>query len=1704
MLLLAWFASALRHPFDHPRVYIAHLIPTLESERDRPLELPPVPFQSRNLAEFDVLRPALAETVSENGLPRLRVSPGRGLDDLAGRLQALGTEESDVLVLYVSAHGVSYDGRAYLTWGEFPSGDPASSILVAELLQAVASQDARTKLILFDVGHVTSAPELGMLVNDFSRLLATELRTLNDDAVWAFVSNATFQGSSFSPSTRRSRFTEFVVRGLVGDADEDGDAVVDLGELERYVIREVGSRVDNSSGGATRQTPMLLRSGTSSSPNGEMPTIISVATLQSVTTPVGSASAPKDSTTGDEDVANTPDTAAGSDAGGNSSPGGSGGMPGAPSEPRDGSSSAEKVAKAPAADAPAASGLVPNGGPSEAEDGSTGRSPSANGPSRPESPRTTPQPKQSLPQPTSPATLATAVDSAFRLRDDLVDWSSPSLTPFEVAPHTWRRLELELLRLEQQAHFASYHPAQGDAVRRLTTTLRSLLADRSSTTVDFGPGRFPRLPLVTVDDPTTLGMQELFDQPATAASKPALLPTVYDGLLDSTSFDEFRAGLAKLGPAADRCAEVRLARRLVGASVDWSTTRRILRVQRFGERVAARSTWGHEWIVGDVALADSLLDEVVRLVTTEPWRVRAVDAERLLDQANTAYGRADRTQDDLERAKRVQARAAYVLPPLLAYGFSDLAAEASTRDLVDELVMAFEELDELTSSRRQENREQIDTKAAELLAILERADSALNGDDLVRSDRDADTPPVVPGDVQRALRLLATPYAAASRRREMWADAVAADERLERLLGRIPTIRHSPSEPPASRRRRAQFTRRAAAEVRVARLTTPSSDDRLSQLDATAKSIVERHPATGDVELDWDSTASFGRLLRDYQRAQKTRIAAMLTSQTDGVERIDDLRRAWLGSALMDSRTVGGSNQWTITTQLAVAETYEFLDWHRRRLVGRLVDAPAAERQSLDDDLLRVARMAASLPGRRTLPPSVGSTFTAEGTSVIELVTRVQGEMTVRVQNGDTKPQAVSLLLDFDAGLVRVTPRDDLAVSSAAHLQKLGVSRVGSRVALPPGLRPAFVLEPGETKEIDFDVRRVGTAPTSANVVFRALTATHVARHDTTVAVPHPVTTALEFSGPFDVRPVAGTLEVRAFPNRQTAYAAEVRSLVDVDDTLQVALHAPGRAVTLPDYSLSKREAAAVVADMRSRVLGAVTKVKLPARGVTRVAFTAPKTAGAGGPTQTPAPAASTTKVAGRSAADALPHGLVVVVESSSGRVSFHPISVAVLHPRGFVRASAEFDAKLRRLHARFVVTDDRFLPEGGLAVRGATDPTLPDSTLQHFVATIDRDSGEADLFLNVPENLSGALEFGVDVGGYPRAFRFRLGPELETGPVAVDVTRPRARLNSPSDGAAFAPSGRVIPLRLSADLPTSRGSTARFVEVGFDTNRDRRFGPNEATKRLMIDRSVQVLWGGFDALGRLQLASNVTDLTVSLTPPAVSNGRVNLLAHAVGGGRESWSVPHEVVFDGTPPSVSKVEIGPSAAVAPGTALTVSVEADDGALSGVASVRVGFDDGTGQFAKKPPVTAAMMGEAGRWQATVPTKGLETGGYRVLVEATDHAGNVSEPLSASVRLATAGELEKLARSKAVDVGGRVSFGGDPVADVTVSLAPENGKPLPSVTTDENGRFRLPAVPPGTYELQAKGVSRNKIRTLTQKLVVPVNGSGLPDLDLKLPR
>lgn len=491
--------------WDHRVTYVG--IMTTQHGR---LQVPLIPYQQHDKQALDELFSSYAK---ESSCRRLAETELSGLPEAADAFVACEAGRRDAAILYVSTHGLTYNGEPYLLQSDFAlpttgasTGDVTARGLypVSEFLTKLSESNAGLKLLLLDAGRIAYDPQLGVLSNSFPHLLAREVEAIDDPNLWVLVSHSNGQISGVDSSSEHTLFGKSVLDAFGGKADQLGDENLELSlsELYMYVWNSVARWTVE---GKPLQAPMLLR-GTKGFVGldaalgcdiilAELPPtaeedekeagdgdnegqVVRTAPRWPPSLGVAVVSAYQDSD-GNSTVENQEDLAEGDSVPGKSDPA-------EVHSSKTSTSEKKKDASADSSDATenplgAASELPPEKEPAEASENTP---------------------------------LATLI-KAWQQRDELMDSSPPGWSPVDFAPVYWRRLEASLLADEARIRCGLEPRSELDLV----------VADMISLETEMQGGMPQRYRTPLLVEPVALGLREFRrDRQLSNVDDPAMAP----------------------------------------------------------------------------------------------------------------------------------------------------------------------------------------------------------------------------------------------------------------------------------------------------------------------------------------------------------------------------------------------------------------------------------------------------------------------------------------------------------------------------------------------------------------------------------------------------------------------------------------------------------------------------------------------------------------------------------------------------------------------------------------------------------------------------------------------------------------------------------------------------------------------------------------------------------------------------------------------------------------------------------------------------------------------------------------------------------------------------------------------------------------------------------------------------------------------------
>jgi len=158
MVVLGWL---LIPPFFRSETHFVAM-PVVDYEV---LDAPPIPFSREDVQGFEPLADLLARRGEQGPVVLAELQTSEAMRSLlAGQLRNVVGRNKDVLILYLSANGVSDAGSAYLLCSDFdPTRPDTGRQNVRDVLKQIAACPAAVKLVILDSGRIVADPRLGMI-----------------------------------------------------------------------------------------------------------------------------------------------------------------------------------------------------------------------------------------------------------------------------------------------------------------------------------------------------------------------------------------------------------------------------------------------------------------------------------------------------------------------------------------------------------------------------------------------------------------------------------------------------------------------------------------------------------------------------------------------------------------------------------------------------------------------------------------------------------------------------------------------------------------------------------------------------------------------------------------------------------------------------------------------------------------------------------------------------------------------------------------------------------------------------------------------------------------------------------------------------------------------------------------------------------------------------------------------------------------------------------------------------------------------------------------------------------------------------------------------------------------------------------------------------------------------------------------------------
>lgn len=263
--------------------------------------LAPVPYGQQDVQAIEQVVAGRCSPVGERNLIKLTgyetSSAIRG--SLVEHMQGLPLRTKDVVLAYVRAQSfaaackpeidsdANSQASCWLAASDFSlaGGQPTGVVGCRTVIEALAAAKNKTTVVAMDLGDLRWDPRIGVVAGLVPSRLEQDVgrgagQNLDADGVWLMTSHDAFEFSSAYAGEKRSLFGKAFELALAGSADAppwgDGNGVIELDELARFVTAATSAWAQQISGGRSNQRPVVWKVGVGRVQLQEIPPRIAV------------------------------------------------------------------------------------------------------------------------------------------------------------------------------------------------------------------------------------------------------------------------------------------------------------------------------------------------------------------------------------------------------------------------------------------------------------------------------------------------------------------------------------------------------------------------------------------------------------------------------------------------------------------------------------------------------------------------------------------------------------------------------------------------------------------------------------------------------------------------------------------------------------------------------------------------------------------------------------------------------------------------------------------------------------------------------------------------------------------------------------------------------------------------------------------------------------------------------------------------------------------------------------------------------------------------------------------------------------------------------------------------------------------------------------------------------------------------------------
>ncbi|MDG2468071.1 MAG: hypothetical protein P8M80_02220, partial [Pirellulaceae bacterium] len=1564
--LLLLFGVLLAQPVLHENTYVVLV-------NGGKAEVPngsPIYYGDQDFKGFQSLGPSLAVRFADSVNNVFQLDSEKALQEVREYLSGLPAGSRDVLILYFSAHGLVMDNQPYFLCQDYDGAEPdRGRIPFSEFLKVVDACPAGKKLIILETGQYAMDSRLGTVASLFPGLIRKQLLRSGIKNTWVLGACGDLQRSFVSGADKRSSFGYFVTRAFHGQADLDADGILRLNEVFRYVQANVTAYAKQQSV-LVSQTPFLC--GHPALGSSADPVLLSVEPLlvepEGSLPMAGGAESAKAGPGAADDakvVAVPPEST--KTGGGDSGPA----IAGASSSEKAESVPPKKVDKF--ASVELASPLKGQGAYSGAKRQElTGLWRRAYG------------------------DVSQIQKEAWALFFEFEVLQPFGCRPIDYAPRAWRQLG-ELIAWYD---FRSRQPGDRIEVKgRLEGIVGALKALKGGgpIPVAFRSELIDRIlasrPIPTLQDVVIPSMgfwgQLKVNGLVASDQKFEKMVAEFDLSIEQSDSQELVKWLGKY-PNWDIYFESRLAKQVLDIpNLVWSQQQGVLLLARFSESIGGPRIDHVPWVKHQLADADRLRTRALRMLrdqTVSGWQESSMAA---VAEARGVYHAAKGDLAQVEKAERLRGDILFRLPYYCRIPFPDANVNPDVvYRRLSRLVAAFSVLDVALNDLGATNAFALNASIDEVVEAHKKWMEAVlpspagSGDGLSGVER----------RTVSLEGLLALPVI----------DVDTRSELLHRLYNRM-SLKSSELLPskieqfgllPFSGSDAVGFGvhRHFDAELRVSQfavLGSASSKLSASELkeslsDLALKLDRLRNPSFESVDIETalrKTNAAFVEFYRDLYSHWESEIRGVrdLSDMLTRAENLKRLRKSWQVALLIDPRSFPRGSQSPVYSDLANADCYDWLDYQSRRFSASNQSQTSDDRQFLNRIVNQYRVAMQKIAMQPVVTPIEMVSIELSGQPQVSLAGVDSTVLEMGCLYRGSSPDQVRVFIDYDTTSVSVKP---LGLGQVYDLNQLRISHqelmnvfdqkavplvkdrvgVGSPVKksdpLDMGaglvsLPATYVASPGEERKFRFeliplpdgkDSRIVVMAEVNGQII-RKITLAAVASRSAWNLVVQPRQSEISY-------PDFSRINLHPFPNQTADYDLFLQNKSSQTRKVSMQILAPSKPVdlSLPGGEVSKVELKGVLSSAGGmRVLFQSPEWDMPAAsGLIRVPTpVAPKETKGGAPEK---PTKEPPEVSVR-------HGLLAVLtDSVSLKSQIWRFDFMPQKPNRFLEVVADYDAARERVGIRVWSPRAHAIPGDGHEVVCEFKSPLPLSAQSLLRGRVTKDKRQLELFADVATSVDRVETVYMHVDGYPRAFIFQIPCQRSRVDIFPSTNEMNMFIELPVAGKSYKAPVDEIDVSFRVDLPASSfGSPTDSVRLGIDADRDRELA-KEPTVEFLSDRQADVWFKGFDLEGRIKTRNQVGDFNIKIPGAGYRNSKVNLLGKIEIGSRVKWSNPVEILLDSEPPNIDRILFESGTIATPKEKLKIRVLVDDGQMSGVKSVEIGFADQAGGLSSELPVT----------------------------------------------------------------------------------------------------------------------------------------------------